>query len=293
MIKGKDMLLLEDGSTYHLGVKKGDVYPRILIVGPHQRADSIASLLDKVEAKFVSGRDFQIIKGVYKGVGVNIIAIGMGGPMVDFMVRETSYVCPERMACIRVGTCGLFNPEFEPGTVVTAGKGSTMTYINHAAFAGGLLTGTVKEADASAGASAAGNYIVSKPVQGDAELHKLLLAKLTEAGVQKCCEGLNNSADTFFACQGRIDPHFDDRDSPKIVDILRANHVDTCEMETYFLFNLARQRTTAHLAAAACHIGIVNRTNPKMVSNISKDELKALELNCGKAALEALIAYKL
>lgn len=69
---GKDMFLLPDGSTYHLGVKAGDLFPRILTVGEKSRAQLIATLFDsdKPVKAISSKREFHIFSGYYKGRGL-------------------------------------------------------------------------------------------------------------------------------------------------------------------------------------------------------------------------------
>lgn len=281
---GKDILLLPDGATYHLGVKSGEMADRIITVGSKSRAEAMSKLMDKVEHSIASSRMMYTYTGMYKGVRVSVVAIGMGAPMMDFFVREASFVCPGPMAIIRVGTCGLFNPDLIPGTAVTAGKGCTVTYINHAAFTNGLVDGTK--------VSPGHKYHTSAPVQGDKELNDLLLKNLVRDGVN-AVDGLNNASDTFYSCQGRQDTHFDNGDNANIFADFKTHKFDSCEMETFTLMQLGRQRTVAPLKTAAVHIGILNRVNDSMTSNIGAEELHDLEVKCARAAFDALIAVKL
>lgn len=282
-MRGKDMFILPDGSTYHLGAKEGEVYERVVVVGSVSRAGTVASLLDRIEVNVTSSRGFQIFSGTYKGVRVSVVAIGMGSAMMDFFVRESSIVCRKPMAVIRVGTCGLFAPDLSPGCLVTAGQGCCAAYINQAAFAGG---------DIEESANLAKQYLVTKPVNGCSALNDLLLKHLQAdpvcAGSVK--DGVNISADTFFACQGRASDHFDNGDSPTLFDTFKKANATSCEMETFTLFQLAKQRTIAPLYAAACHIGVVNRVSDTK-RNITDERLHALEESAGEAALNALVNF--
>lgn len=281
---GKDMLLLPDGSTYHLGTKAGDLFPRILTVGAQKRAAAIATLFDKDKPvkEVHSSREFHTYSGYFKGVGVSIIAIGMGAPMMDFMVREATFVQPGPMAIIRLGTCGLFKEDLIPGTVVTGGKGSMYVYVNYSHFWGCAN-------DPSIGKNSP-PYLISAPVPCDKTLNELLTKALKTDGVTTR-DGLNACGETFYGCQGRKDPLFDDRNT-EIMPVLMKNGVDFVEMETHQLFHLANiRKDPCHVAGAA--IGIVNRVNDNITANISVDDLHKLEVTAGRACLQALIDFKL
>eukprot|EP01055_Gregarina_sp_Pseudo9_P005441 Gregarina_sp_Pseudo_9__5440@NODE_680_length_2382_cov_274_202305_g643_i0_p2_GENE_NODE_680_length_2382_cov_274_202305_g643_i0NODE_680_length_2382_cov_274_202305_g643_i0_p2_ORF_typecomplete_len294_score78_95PNP_UDP_1/PF01048_20/1_3e21_NODE_680_length_2382_cov_274_202305_g643_i013452226 len=280
-MSGKTTLLMPDGSTYHLGVKKGDLYPRIVTVGSPSRAEAMSKMLDAVEKKIVSSRLMYTYSGKYKGVGVSIIAIGMGAPMMDFMLREATYVMDEPIAVIRVGTCGIFNPELQPGTVVCAGKGCCNSYVNYAAVTDGCFNDSVCSKEL---------YQLSKPLQGSEPLNRKLMDALVSEGV-KTHDGLNVAAEFFFATQGRDDGFFDDKNSTDIYKHFAKAKVDTCEMESFTLFHLAQIRKSP-MYAAACHIGILNRVNDAL-PNITADLLHELERKTGVAAVEALIGFDL
>jgi len=282
-MSGKDMLLLPDGSTYHLGAKKGEVYSRILTVGSFKRAKAIATQFDEAEKIMCSDRGFHIYNGKINGVGISIIAIGMGSPMMDFMIREASFVDEGPMACIRLGTCGILNKELAPGTVCTAGNGSSYIYQNFAAYTGAMNDDTINEKSTK--------FIITKPEQCTTELNELMIAELKAAGVPTH-DGINAAGEFFYSTQGRANSHFDDCNNADIVDCLTQNGVDSLEMETHMLFHLGKHRTVAPLATAGAAIGILNRTNPEL-PNIGGDQLHELEKQAGKACLLALAAYKL
>eukprot|EP01056_Protomagalhaensia_sp_Gyna25_P002804 Protomagalhaensia_sp_Gyna_25__2803@NODE_261_length_4139_cov_1927_910488_g202_i0_p3_GENE_NODE_261_length_4139_cov_1927_910488_g202_i0NODE_261_length_4139_cov_1927_910488_g202_i0_p3_ORF_typecomplete_len287_score58_42PNP_UDP_1/PF01048_20/4_1e23_NODE_261_length_4139_cov_1927_910488_g202_i030733933 len=278
---GKTFLLLPDGSTYHLGVKKGDLYPRIITVGSPTRAEAMSKVLDKVEKKIVSSRLMYTYSGLYKGVGVSIVAIGMGAPMMDFLIREASFVLDEPIAVIRVGTCGIFNRDLLPGTVVCAGKGCSYSYTNYAAVTEGCLNEPEYSREL---------YLLTKPLQGDATLNANLLDALKNLDIPTQ-DGLNVAGEFFFATQGRDDGFFDDKNSSDVAANFQKYGVDTCEMESFTLFYLAKIRKVP-MYAAACHIGILNRVNNDM-PNISADRLHELEEKTGRAAVEALVSFEI
>lgn len=281
---GKDMLLLPDGATYHLGAKAGELASRIIVVGSKARGEAMATLLERIEHRIESNRQMFTHTGVYKKTRVSIVAIGMGSPMMDFFVREASYICPEPMAIIRIGTCGLFNPSLVPGTIVASGKGSTYTYINYATFTNGLIDGQSVQPTSQ--------YLTTKPVLPDQELNDLMVAEMKKLNLP-VVDGMNNASETFYAAQGRQDAHFYNGENACVLENYAKAGIDSCEMEAFTLLQLAKQRTIAPLRAAACHIGILNRINSAMTENISTHDLHESELNSARACLEALIAIKL
>src|SRR5699024_5682008 len=135
-------------------------------------------------------------------------------------------------------------------------------------------------------------YLITSPVMGDAGLHQALLENLLRAGAP-AHNGLSIASDTFFACQGRQDSHFDNFDAVDILQTAAKYSVDTMEMTSFTLYQLAKHRTIAPLHAAACHIGILNRVNPAMTENIRTAQFNDVVMKCGSSALDALIGTKL
>ena len=70
--------LTDDGRTFHLGVRAGDVAPRVLSVGDAGRAARIAAahLVDRAPP-IESARGFVTHTGSYRGVRVSVVATGM------------------------------------------------------------------------------------------------------------------------------------------------------------------------------------------------------------------------
>lgn len=105
----------KSGRLYHLGLLKEELNSRILTVGDPLRAFAISKLLDGANASaktpeqlgpkvlyLASNRGFITFSGLYRNVPVSIIAIGMGFPMMDFLVRESRAILNGSMAIIRL-----------------------------------------------------------------------------------------------------------------------------------------------------------------------------------------------
>jgi len=117
MIKASKVAQLpvdKDGRLYHMGIRSGELAPRVLTVGDQSRALIVAQHLDgaKVDPHnplsfgpsvfvHVSGRGFTTITGTFEGVSISIVSIGMGCPMMDFFIRESRAIVAGPMAIIR------------------------------------------------------------------------------------------------------------------------------------------------------------------------------------------------
>jgi uridine phosphorylase len=104
-----------------------------------------------------------------------------------------------------------------------------------------------------------GLYCFTKPISADPELSSILMkhSKATYTG-GSVVGGLNGCGESFYSTQGREDNHFNDMNS-HVIDVFRKLDVTFLEMETYKVFHLAKWRKIP-CHAAACAIGIVNRT---------------------------------
>ena len=123
----------ENGVTYHVHIKKGDIGRYVLLPGDPFRTDFIASFFD--DAKLVAhNREHKTWTGTLNGVPVSVVSTGMGCP-------STAICLEELIACgadtfIRVGTAGrvcdrAFDPTLD-GVINTAAvrdEGTTRQYI--------------------------------------------------------------------------------------------------------------------------------------------------------------------
>jgi len=280
-LKSANFPVDDKGAVYHLAVAKGQLSNRILTVGDAERAIKLCSLMDGGAASSqYAHRGFMIFNGKYLGVDVSIVSIGMGIPMMDFLVREGRYVVDGPMAIIRYGTCGSVAANVPVGSLAIAEE-SVLIRRNPDYW--------TKRGDLTSG------YDVSLPVPADKELFENLKnqfqTSFPETPKRKVISGLNASADSFYSSQGRLDPTFDD-DNQSLIDEIcnRYSNFITLEMETFQLFHLAHRCQTAPIKAAAATIILANRKSNDFLDNATKYEL---EVQGGKACLDALINTKL
>ena len=267
---------MEAGRVHHLGLARGEVAQRLVSVGSLSRATLLRSLLDDPAGAFelTSSRGFTTFTGAFGGVPVSIVATGMGGPMMDFVVRETRAVVDGNMLVVRLGSCGGVSAAASPGVVVANTPGSV-----HVARD---LDADFDAADDGAGAA----YAITKKIAApDAALAAAVAAKLAASlGRERVLEALNASATSFYDAQGRRDARFRDRNGG-LMDRLHSLHPGTAsmEMESFTLLHLAN--ATDSIRAATCAIVAANRLTGDVVD---VDVFKATEKAAGRAVLEAI-----
>ncbi|KXN85898.1 hypothetical protein AN958_10740 [Leucoagaricus sp. SymC.cos] len=232
----------QDLRVYHLGLRPGEVANRIITVGSPSRARSIAELLDNNPPPFelFSERGFLTITGRYLGTPISIVSIGMGGPNMDFFVRETRECLEGDMVIIRLGSCG---------ALINVPVGSVVVPKACVAVNRNVDYDFARPENNCSGKPA---YRISKPsinlifqVLADRVLHQELVGFLQNARptgwVGPVIAGVvNASADrSFYSSQGR-QTSFPDQNSD-LLERLRASTADlaTLEMESFHLYHLA------------------------------------------------------
>lgn len=288
--KEAEVFLRPDGCLYHIGLKEGELHPRILTVGDRDRAIMIAAALLEDVKEYESSRSFLTFSGTFRGTPVSIVCIGMGVPNMDFLVREASYLFQGKgLAFVRLGTCGIFNPRYSIGTLFISDR-LYYTYRNYAYYDG---TPFVDDGTRQL----ARPYLIAGPVEGDKELTDKLQASVERQQLE-CCRGTGITAETFYSCQGRCFPGFGDENAHVVEDFLKLK-VDSCEMESHQLFHLCRQRAIkggATTRAASICLGVVSRVDPNCPSKLirgAEDCTRKILIGAAQAALEALTSVSI
>jgi len=266
----------EEGRVYHLALKYGTIANRILCVGDPQRARLLNSLLDDPSGSFYhsSNRGFITYTGTKNGVPVSIISIGMGLPMMDFMVREARHIVKGPMCILRLGTCGTSRDDVPLGSVVVSHSSACIT----ANFDAHLESKDLLVSP----------FHFSKPIPGDPKVFQSLSSCLKSKGDITVVEGMDVTCDTFYSSQGRRDDNFDDKNSKLFDDIShKYPNASSIQMETFQLFHLARL-SKGLIQAGACAIVLAQRRKNEFLNHQTKHKI---ELISGSACLE-MLAHK-
>ncbi len=121
--------------TVHIGAKRGQIAPTILLPGDPLRAKHFAETLLEDVSCFNQVRGMLGYTGRYGDKRVSIMGSGMGIPSLAIYVHElvTEYGVK---TLIRVGTCGALQPDLKVGDIVLAMAASTNSHINRLRFGG-------------------------------------------------------------------------------------------------------------------------------------------------------------
>jgi uridine phosphorylase len=104
-----------DPRVYHLGLRKGEIPPYVLIPGDPDRANRIASTWDESQL-LGEHREYRSFRGRYRGVEVGSVSAGIGGPSMSIVVDELAQVGARTL--LRVGSCGAVDPSVRGGDLV-------------------------------------------------------------------------------------------------------------------------------------------------------------------------------
>jgi len=259
----------EQGRVYHIGVKYGEVANRLITVGDPNRAEKFSKLLDKISFHLKSDRGFNTYTGLKNNVPITIMSIGMGMPMIDFMMRETQQVVQGHMCIIRIGTCGTPNPDVSVGTIAIA-RESACIQTNYDVFNG---------------SSEGFYYNISSTVSANEELVEDLKSRFDEQDILNVV-GTDVTTDSFYGSQGRVGGYFQDHNETLIDDIISKYPTTvSIQMETFHMYHMGKLCKNK-IDTAAIAIVLAQRKSNEFLSNERKHELEAIAGNIAISTLE-------
>ncbi|MEG1407910.1 MAG: uridine phosphorylase, partial [Ruthenibacterium sp.] len=77
----------EDGSQYHLGLKKGDVGKYVILPGDPKRCEKIARYFENSKL-IADSREFLTYTGYLNGEKVSVTSTGIGGASASIALEE-------------------------------------------------------------------------------------------------------------------------------------------------------------------------------------------------------------
>lgn len=101
--------------VYHLRLKEGDVPGYMIIPGAPERTLKIAQDWEDVK-EVASYREYKTVTGTYKGAPIGTTSTGIGAASSEIAIHELNTIGVH--TCIRVGTTGCIQPEFELGDLI-------------------------------------------------------------------------------------------------------------------------------------------------------------------------------
>lgn len=117
-----ELVLDSKGKVYHLALSRDELAEKIILVGDQDRVDLVAAQFDSV-THTSRHREFVCKTGTYKGKKISALSTGIGTDNIDIVVNEldaafnidtverTDKSSVTKLDLIRIGTCGILQPE--------------------------------------------------------------------------------------------------------------------------------------------------------------------------------------
>ena len=177
-------------STPHIEAKENEFAKTVIMPGDPKRAKYIAENFLDAPKLISEVRGIPAYTGTYKGKLVSVMASGMGNPSMGIYSHEL-FEFYNVKNIIRVGTCGVYNPEFKIGDIAVAVNSvSTSNYRNifkgevNVIPASKKLTRLAEKTAKKTGSTARfGNVYCSDSFYGD-ELQKNIISSHNCFGVE-------------------------------------------------------------------------------------------------------------
>jgi uridine phosphorylase len=247
-----------DGRTYHVGVRRGEVAPTIVLVGDPKRAERVAARFDRVRGEPVRNREYVTITGERGGLPITVCATGMGCDNTEMAVVEL-LACVDRPDFLRIGSCGALRPETKVGDLIVS-------------------TGALRLE-----ATTLGFVRPEYPAVAHHEMVLALASAAARAGVRHRV-GLTATTAGFYGWQAREGGPFAPRE-PKLAEELGALGVENFEMEASALFVLASLKG---LRAGAVCAAFASRPRDEFIAGEAKDAAEERAIDVGLGALDVL-----
>lgn len=244
-----------DNKMMHLATSKGDVANRVIVCSDEKVAWRFARYFDNPSEviEVVSTRHFRTYTGLFQGVPVSVIASGMGGPMVDFTMREAKFCIgtDSPMAVVRFGTCcSISNAAVNEVVVATKGTFNVQTDF----------------VDRQKKKERGGAYKITDLVESDENLSRYLKEHIRETLPKEeiCKTGICGTTDSFYSSQARTSLQFHDDNENLLNEILKKYpKAKTLDMETYNILATAKMAKNHDIYASAVSLVVVNRMHPE------------------------------
>ncbi len=133
-IPSSELALNSAGNIYHLGINGTHIADKIILVGDPKRVAMVASFFDTIDFTH-ENREIKTCTGTFNGVPITVISTGMGVGCIDIVVSELDTIANidlrsreikdehRRHQLVRIGTCGILQPELPIGSVIASRYG--------------------------------------------------------------------------------------------------------------------------------------------------------------------------
>lgn len=245
------------GRQYHIGLAKGEVAERILLVGDPARARKVADHFDTV-SHMRTEREYLTFTGVHEGLELSVMATGMGADNTEIALVELLNLVA-KPTLLRIGTCGGIAEDLKLGDLVVS-------------------TGALRLESTTLGWVDEGYPAVAHPEA------VLALAKAASEAGCGWQQGITATAAGFYGWQGRSAHGVRPRDEELVARLSRQG-VLNLEMEVSALLTLAS--LFGARAGAMCTV-LAERHADRFITPEEKEAAEDRAIAAGLRALHHL-----
>lgn len=131
MLEASELILNEDESVYHLGLKPKDIAEKIILVGDPERVKKIAQHFKTIHFE-KENREFHTITGTYKNQKITILSTGIGTDNIDIVLTELEVLTnldfkkkkwkskKNSLKILRLGTAGGVQKHLPVGSIIAS-----------------------------------------------------------------------------------------------------------------------------------------------------------------------------
>jgi uridine phosphorylase len=94
----------DEGRTYSIGYRPGEVSDAVLLLSDYELAEAIAGFFDELKFKRASNCGYTTYTGVYKGACLSIVAFGIGSAVTDLLLHELRSAVTGPLTLLQIGT---------------------------------------------------------------------------------------------------------------------------------------------------------------------------------------------
>jgi uridine phosphorylase len=276
IIPHSEMILRPEGSIYHLGITAEHIANKVIIVGDPERVPKISELFDEVTYR-ISGREFIIHTGKYKGKEITVISSGIGVDNIDIVMNELDAAVNvdyktrkakeqhTSLEIVRIGTSGCMHADIPVGSFVSSAYSFALDGVPNTYDA--LPSDTEKDLQSALAAQFSwlrdnsGFYVA----QCDSDLHQRIAFD--------AIHGITATANGFYGPQGRsvrLKSNMENRIDDYAAFRYNGLRITNFEMESAGIYAMASM--LGHKALSVCAI-LVNRATKEFNS----DSLRSVE----------------
>lgn len=137
-----ELVLNTKNAVYHLGILPENIGEKIILVGDQERVQLVSSQFDSIEHSS-QHREFVCHTGMYKQKRISVISTGIGTDNIDIVLNELDALVNidlekridkpthTSLDIIRIGTCGILQPEIPVHSFILSGGAFGLDNIAH------------------------------------------------------------------------------------------------------------------------------------------------------------------